>query len=250
MKKSGVKDVGFAKKWFFGLLVFSIFTSLGSIATASTITITGKGYGGPYHAYKYAGEWIVSVEGISGVTDGTFRTFCLERTEFVDVNGVYNAAVNTMTDGGLSGPLDPLDPRTAWLYTQYLGKFSGYPGLVVDEDAKGVLLQEAIWALEGELLEDELTALLTDKDNKYYALATTIGSVWTDIGNVRVLNLTDVDGKHQDLLAMVTTRTLVPVPGAVWLLGSGLLGLAGIRMRSKKNRSITTKKKKMKGGAK
>ena len=34
----------------------------------------------------------------------------------------------------------------------------------------------------------------------------------------------------------------VPIPGAVWLLGSGILGLAGIRIRSRKRQSPDRKK--------
>ena len=36
--------------------------------------------------------------------------------------------------------------------------------------------------------------------------------------------------------AILTIETAVPVPGAVWLLGSGLIGLAGFRRKFKKGR--------------
>jgi hypothetical protein len=37
--------------------------------------------------------------------------------------------------------------------------------------------------------------------------------------------------------SFVSSTTHVPIPGAVWLLGSGILGLAGIRIRSRKRKA-------------
>ena len=40
-----------------------------------------------------------------------------------------------------------------------------------------------------------------------------------------------VNAFHPSVDNMVINESLVPIPGAVWLLGSGLLGLAGLRRK-------------------
>ena len=41
------------------------------------------------------------------------------------------------------------------------------------------------------------------------------------------------DGDYQDFVVMVDSVLTAPVPAAVWLFGSGLLGLIGISRRKK-----------------
>ena len=64
----------------------------------------------------------------------------------------------------------------------------------------------------------------------------TIGTGF-DISRYKVLRFTDASGNYtdkQDLLVQINRGTPnVPIPGAVWLLGSGLLGLIGVRRKRK-----------------
>ena len=68
-------------------------------------------------------------------------------------------------------------------------------------------------------------------------LTTYAGGDYFDIDSVgldwiRYIRLSDAPGGGSaDLDAIAALSTAVPIPGAVWLLGSGLLGLVGIRRR-------------------
>ncbi|MBN2231794.1 MAG: VPLPA-CTERM sorting domain-containing protein, partial [Deltaproteobacteria bacterium] len=53
-----------------------------------------------------------------------------------------------------------------------------------------------------------------------------------DLSAYRVLQFTDVAGHFLDKQELLV-KTVVPVPGAVWLLGSGLAGLVAVRRRPK-----------------
>lgn len=46
-------------------------------------------------------------------------------------------------------------------------------------------------------------------------------------------NIYDIDFSNGSVLTIDVTPTVVPVPAAVWLFGSGLIGLAGLARRKK-----------------
>lgn len=64
----------------------------------------------------------------------SFITFCLQMTEYINftsnfrVDGITNYAISDpSTRGGGADGKDFLDPRTAWLYTQFTnGTLQGY----------------------------------------------------------------------------------------------------------------------------
>jgi len=194
-------------------------------------------------------------------TSGSFQTFCVEVSEHILDNSHVNVSEKDVsgttvsyayeggggTDG--SGFGDPLDSRTAWLYTQFAtGNLDGY-----DYDGTGGYnsltraqtagaLQRLIWSLEEEGGGTDWDVDLSsyygidiNTDQRQLILNWQIAygpSGWSGIGNVRVLQLYEnynsmtgvYDGFRQDQLY------LTPVPGAV-LLGLLGLGAAGMKLR-------------------
>jgi len=183
-----------------------------SSVSASTIEFKSNaisGYGVVVGS-SWRGELNAYADGISYVDDGLFVTFCLEIGEQVDY-GTYDAVLNTAAIKGGEAIDDPLDPMTAWLYNEYL---TG--GITLSSDTQARNFQDAIY-----FLEDELTAPGSGV-NTYYDSA--LGSTWTDIRNIRVLNLTLKGALAQDILVSAA----VPEPATMLLLGAGLIGLAGL----------------------
>jgi hypothetical protein len=153
----------------------------------------------------------------------SFITFCMQMTEYMDFTSAFVVKDVTMqTDDLPSG--DPLDERTAYLYTQFRnGSLSGYnygPNGTGDATSAN-LLQRAIWHFEGENIADQ-------SNNPFVIAANNAVNhgVWSGFGNVRVLNLFYQNGaRAQDQL------TMVPEPSTLILLSSGLAAL-GLRRRA------------------
>jgi hypothetical protein len=212
-----------------GLLVVALAAGAG----ANTIKLYDPGNrysnGGPFDAHVLGPVpgGLVGSTITSGVDAGgiSFVSFCLETTEYFYGWGVpYDFWIDTKAyRGGLSGGSpDPLDARTAYLYTQFRTDpdFHGD----IDDATKQKALQAAIWYIEGE--QASVSGLAKDFVDE---AAAAVGKTWFGLGNVVVLNL--YDSAHGQLQSQVA---MVPEPGTLVLLGSGLLGLAALGWRRRK----------------
>lgn len=203
---------------------------------------------GTYGHGSGGGEFkVTGVSVLSGPGD-TFLTFCLEFPEHISLGTAYYVDINNRAISGGNGVLathlgdvpgvansyDPLSPATAWLYTQFRNhKLQDFVAFNYTDDGDANSLQKAIWVLENEQPASFLDAKATLLFNA------AVNAHWTDIGNVRVMNLWDTrtgtpgnytfSGHHQDQLYMIPE----PETYAMLLAGLGLMGFVA-RRRSRR----------------
>ena len=152
--------------------------------------------------------------------------YCVGRTTTVVVPGDYGNTYVTTTgqvyDNGFGGPTSlnpvPYAGQVAWL----LGTYASSTG--VDQ----VALQAAIWH------EVDSNVSLSSSSSSWSNYQAYLAALGTNTGDItQFLWLSPSQDGSNFYQGLVTLNT-VPIPSAIWLLGSGLMGLAGIRRRLRK----------------
>jgi len=183
------------------------------------------------------GAFELTVYDSSGaIAKGSFQSFCIETNENISFGPLFGVGdISTMArlggSGGSTGSpsRDPLDPRTAWLYTQYIentGALNSVTGWgAASADARGTAMQQAIWRIEEE-------SQYINSNSLADALITAASAAgWQDTGRVYVLNMLNRSGGYaQDQLYIAP---MIPEPEIYAMLGIGL-GLVGWVGRKKK----------------
>ena len=179
----------------------------------------------------------------------SFQTFCVETDEYVSPPHMveetwvsWNGTDSYAVAGGKNPGPDPLDPMTAYLYTQFATgalalSATPYDYTLANRASDAVQLHKAIWYIEEEIgvtwdgtkwVQTQTATVALGAGTKalaWYNEAAAAG--WNDIGNVRILNLYD----HSEVTPLQDQLYLqVPVPGAI-LLGMLGLSVAGIKLR-------------------
>lgn len=162
-------------------------------------TYGGSLYGGEFRVYE-------KPDGLLLPDGEYFKTFCIEYSEHISLNGNYLASIeNGAILGGKSGAgtganayIDYLSGATQWIYRAYrTNSLDDFTGFQYDNAKWGDALQLVFWRLEGELTSTPSNPWEYTTDSTITSKADAIwnfyqNNLWLDTyvdSTVKVLNL-------------------------------------------------------------
>jgi len=245
------------KKTFICTLIVSLL-AFAQIAMADySIQATGGGSlnVGPW-GYSDGGEFTFTTGGLdtslyAGTTinqvsttsyGNTFQTFCVENQVVYSPGTTYSAVLSQYS------PKDSNHALTlgaAWLYWQFATgvlQSYDYTNTSTGRNNTAGLLQQEIWYLMGQTQagfnpnNDVFNTLATNAIGASNLLNASNGAFGVYVLNLYTDSTHQTEVQDQLVLAGPNDEGLpapTPIPAAAWLLGSGLMGLLGLRRKQK-----------------
>ncbi len=146
--------------------------------------------------------------------------YCVDPWTVVYPNTNYNNTVVT-TNGVINGAAVNNAGQIAWLLTQY-----GAGG----QGDQAYALQAAIWHVVDPNLTIDPTRSSANQVNLYNTYLATLGTNTGDVGAFLWISPA-ISGSSTKYQGLVAPGNPVPIPAALWLLASGLIGVIGIRRK-------------------
>ncbi len=170
-------------------------------------------------------------EFLANLSNGaTYRSFCLEFNENIGLGMNVTYSYEITTDGARAGGVsggnpDPVSSASASIFVSWLR------GTIANTNANSTAVQNAIWAIEGEILPSSLTGMALSLYNNAVANYSTTDNAAIDnpaFSNIRVLNpYRIIDG---EMFRYQSQVILIPLPSASGLALAGL-AVVGTRRR-------------------
>lgn len=151
-------------------------------------------------------------------------SYCVDRITSMNVPGTYYAVREAIAAGSAMA-------KAAWLEDKYAYSHGGqitYNNRLYSATETGTAVQLAIWQVLGQGINPVASYQYLFDLSGYLAGLTPDKDVSGHYMVLRQYTDTGLTHKTQDLL------TPVPLPGALLLFGTGLIGLAGFRRKSKR----------------
>lgn len=227
------------KSWIYSLVV--VFVVWAGAAQAATVTWTyaSKDSGA---TWKYgedrrgnpltqsASEFNITFSQPFENLSSTFA-YCVELSQSISFGTTYTKYTSQEVFGSYLG--------AAWLIEQYIPNPAGGVNLTGATDIVLIsALQSAIWTVTGQNTYNPIDSNNAGQQKVYEKYTEMITAYNTAVNNkvdFAALGLQKgyqllVSNKNQDIIVRTSA---VPVPAAVWMLGSGLVGLLGLRWSRK-----------------